>query len=224
MSNEKDSSSSLAPAPEVSKVVLSCLVAGLFIAVIAGVVYFGNDDSQVSTAAKPTTTAASQTNVLGSVTEAESTTARSIQSVSTTVATTVKKQTTMTEAPTTSAKATTTVASSTTVLPTTTVAAPASTVSLKPATDTEPSADDWSKLRDCEASGNYQISSRNGLYHGAYQFDQSTWDGTAKKAGRTDLVGILPAKADPADQDAMALELYRSRGAQPWPTCGRYLK
>ena len=36
-------------------------------------------------------------------------------------------------------------------------------------------------------------------------------------------VGVDPAAAAPADQDAMARALYSERGAQPWPYCGRYL-
>ena len=87
-----------------------------------------------------------------------------------------------------------------------------------------PSGEQWAALRKCEASGNYSISSQNGLYHGAYQFNQRTWDGVAKGANRPDLVGVNPAKVAPADQDAMAIALYRQRGAQPWPHCGKHLR
>jgi uncharacterized protein YabE (DUF348 family) len=58
------------------------------------------------------------------------------------------------------------------------------------------------KLRMCESGGNYQISTGNGFY-GAYQFLASTWNRVAPKAGRPDLVGILPNQASPADQDFM---------------------
>ncbi len=85
-----------------------------------------------------------------------------------------------------------------------------------------PSAEAWAKLRDCEASGRYDAVNPAG-YYGAYQFNQGTWDSVAKSSGRNDLVGVNPAKASPADQDAMAFALYASRGAQPWPTCGRFL-
>ena len=33
------------------------------------------------------------------------------------------------------------------------------------------------RLRACESTDNYQAISRSGLYRGAYQFDQATWDG-----------------------------------------------
>ncbi len=87
--------------------------------------------------------------------------------------------------------------------------------------DGEPTAEQWRVLRECESGGNYTIVSSNGLYHGAYQFHPDTWNGTARQAGRTDLVGVLPSQAAPADQDLMALELWRSQGWGPWPTCGK---
>lgn len=67
-----------------------------------------------------------------------------------------------------------------------------------------------------ESGGNYSVVSRSGTYRGAYQFSRSTWDSTARHAGRLDLVGVDPAAAAPADQDAMALDLYRWQGASPW--------
>lgn len=85
-----------------------------------------------------------------------------------------------------------------------------------------PSAAAWAALRKCESGGNYGITSRTGKYRGAYQFDRSTWNSVA---GRHDpsLVGVDPAQASPADQDAMAAALYSERGARPWPHCGRHL-
>ncbi len=71
-------------------------------------------------------------------------------------------------------------------------------------------------IRQRESGGNYAIVSANGLYHGAYQFLQSTWNGAAQMAGRPDLVGVPPEKAAPADQDAVALALYRASGLAPW--------
>ena len=67
-----------------------------------------------------------------------------------------------------------------------------------------------------ESGGNYSVVSANGLYYGAYQFHRSTWDNTASHAGRGDLVGVPPNMASPADQDAMALHLYRWQGPAPW--------
>lgn len=59
-------------------------------------------------------------------------------------------------------------------------------------------------LRTCETGGNYTRNSGNG-YYGAYQFLPSTWNNIALKSGRSDLVGILPSTASPADQDAMVI-------------------
>lgn len=87
----------------------------------------------------------------------------------------------------------------------------------------EPTAEQWAALRACEASGNYGAVSPGGRFRGAYQFDQATWDHVAK-SHFPHLVGADPAQASPADQDAVALALYRSRGASPWPRCGRALR
>lgn len=87
-----------------------------------------------------------------------------------------------------------------------------------------PTAAQWAALRRCESGGNYQIVSPNGLYHGAYQFYQGTWDNIAQATGRADLVGRRPSEVSPADQDAMAYALYASRGPGPWPHCGAYLR
>jgi muramidase (phage lysozyme) len=51
---------------------------------------------------------------------------------------------------------------------------------------------------------------------GAYQFVPGTWNAIAAASGRGDLVGVDPASASPADQDAMALALYGQRGSAPW--------
>ena len=56
----------------------------------------------------------------------------------------------------------------------------------------------------------------SGTYRGAYQFSRSTWDNTARHAGRSDLVGVDPAAAAPADQDFLAFHLYQWQGAAPW--------
>lgn len=59
------------------------------------------------------------------------------------------------------------------------------------------------KLRTCESGGNYQTNTGNGFY-GAYQFMAGTWDRIARRV-RPDLVGVLPHKASPADQDFMII-------------------
>jgi Transglycosylase-like domain len=85
-----------------------------------------------------------------------------------------------------------------------------------------PSAQQWAALRECEAGGDYSITNPSGKYRGAYQFDRSTWNSVAERHAPA-LVGVDPAAAAPADQDAMALALYTERGARPWPHCGRHL-
>jgi hypothetical protein len=86
-----------------------------------------------------------------------------------------------------------------------------------------PAPEKWAALRECESGGDYTITNPSGKYRGAYQFDRSTWNSVA---GRHDpsLVGVDPAAASPADQDAMAFALYLERGARPWPHCGRHLR
>lgn len=70
--------------------------------------------------------------------------------------------------------------------------------------------------RDIESNGNYQVVNSTGTYRGAYQFARSTWNSTARHAGRHDLVNVDPAAASVPDQDEMALHLYRWQGAGPW--------
>jgi hypothetical protein len=85
-----------------------------------------------------------------------------------------------------------------------------------------PSAEEWAMLRDCESGGDYSIASSSGRYRGAYQFVQSTWDSVAERNDPA-LVGVDPAAASAAEQDAMASALYREAGSGPWPVCGRHL-
>ena len=86
-----------------------------------------------------------------------------------------------------------------------------------------PSAEQWASLRECESGGDYAITNPSGRYRGAYQFDRSTWNSVAERSAPR-LVGVDPAAASPADQDAMALALYGERGPRPWPNCGRHLR
>jgi hypothetical protein len=67
-----------------------------------------------------------------------------------------------------------------------------------------------------ESGGNYQAVSPNGLYRGAFQFSQPTWNYAAQEAGRPDLVGVPPNQASKADQDTLAVALYALDGEQPW--------
>jgi hypothetical protein len=72
------------------------------------------------------------------------------------------------------------------------------------------------RAHESDSSGGYRAVSAGGVYRGAYQFTRSTWDNTARRAGRYDLVGVDPAAAAPWDQDLLALTLYHWQGAAPW--------
>jgi hypothetical protein len=72
------------------------------------------------------------------------------------------------------------------------------------------------RAHESDSAGGYRAHSPDGLYHGAYQFLQSTWNNVARMAGRPDLIGVNPANASVADQDAMALWLYNHSGKAPW--------
>jgi hypothetical protein len=67
-----------------------------------------------------------------------------------------------------------------------------------------------------ESGGNYGAVSPNGLYRGAFQFSQGTWNEAANLAGLPGLVGVLPNLASKADQDTLAVALYDADGKQPW--------
>lgn len=72
-------------------------------------------------------------------------------------------------------------------------------------------------VRNRESGGNYGVYNSGGSgAAGAYQFMPGTWNSIAASAGRGDLVGVDPAQAAPADQDAMAQALYAQQGAGPW--------
>ena len=114
---------------------------------------------------------------------------------------------------TTAAPTTTTPTTTTTAAPTTTAPAPVASAA------GEPTPSQWAALRGCEASGNYGAVSANARYRGAYQFSQATWDWIAGMTAPS-LVGVDPADASHADQDAMALALWHQRGWSSWPHCG----
>jgi len=68
-----------------------------------------------------------------------------------------------------------------------------------------------------ESRGDYTVHNSQGSgASGAYQFMPGTWSSIAASEGRSDLVGVDPADASPADQDAMAAALYNQQGARPW--------
>lgn len=82
------------------------------------------------------------------------------------------------------------------------------------------SADDLSNLRACESADNYSAVSASGVYRGAYQFDQETWDAVAGRHFPW-LVARDPATVEPWWQDAMTRALWSERGGQPWPVCSQ---
>ncbi|MCY3925220.1 MAG: transglycosylase family protein, partial [bacterium] len=83
---------------------------------------------------------------------------------------------------------------------------------------TFPSAAAWEALRQCESLGDYGFVHLSGQYFGAYQFTVSTWDRLARQR-YTELRGVLPSEAAPADQDRLAYYLWIESGAAPWPGC-----
>ena len=76
------------------------------------------------------------------------------------------------------------------------------------------------RAHESDSAGGYGAVSAGGTYRGAYQFDRSTWNSAARLAGRSDLIGVDPAAASPADQDLLALDLFHARSR----TLGRSLR
>lgn len=72
------------------------------------------------------------------------------------------------------------------------------------------------RAHESDTAGGYQAVSPDGVYRGAYQFDQTTWNSVADAVGRSDLVGVNPAGVSAADQDTLATALYELRGNAPW--------
>ena len=76
-------------------------------------------------------------------------------------------------------------------------------------------------LRHRESRGVYSAVDPSGQFMGAYQIYQGGWDSVAASIGRSDLVGVRPHTAAPADQDAVALAMLRAYGTGPWGgSCG----
>jgi hypothetical protein len=171
-----------------------------------------------TTTLSPTTTRAATTTRAPTTTVA-TTKAPTTRAPTTTVATT--KAPTTTRPPTTTVKPTTT-APAPTAPPTTAVPAPPAGPARALPAGTTPEM--WLQLRMCESGNNYHAVSSGGVYRGAYQFTQGTWNSVASSAGSlTRLVGVDPATAAAVDQDSMAYTLYELRGKSPWPSCGAQL-
>lgn len=73
----------------------------------------------------------------------------------------------------------------------------------------------WAALAQCESGGNPRAVNQAGPYYGLYQFDLGTWQSNGGTG--------LPIDASPAVQTQIAYNLYKARGASPWPECGRFL-
>jgi Transglycosylase-like domain/Putative peptidoglycan binding domain len=67
------------------------------------------------------------------------------------------------------------------------------------------------QIAECESGGNPRAVSPGGTYRGKYQFSRETWE---NMGGEGD-----PADASEAEQDRIALKLYRKHGTAPWPNC-----
>jgi peptidoglycan hydrolase CwlO-like protein len=67
-----------------------------------------------------------------------------------------------------------------------------------------------------ESGGNYGAVSPNGVYMGAFQFSQPTWNVAAQAAGLPSLVGVPPNLCTKAEQDTVAVALYALDGERPW--------
>lgn len=75
--------------------------------------------------------------------------------------------------------------------------------------------DVWSKLAQCESGGNPSVVSKNGLYHGLYQFSVGTW----KSVGGSG----LPSQASAEEQTRLAQVLQARSGWGQWPHCSSKL-
>lgn len=75
-------------------------------------------------------------------------------------------------------------------------------------------------VRNHESHGEYDVVSPSGIYHGAYQFDQTTWDNAALQAGQPNLIGWPAELVDPYHQDLVAQALYEAAGPGPWNGSG----
>jgi hypothetical protein len=70
-----------------------------------------------------------------------------------------------------------------------------------------------------ESGGNYRISSSSGRYKGAYQFNSSLANSTARKMGRPDLVNKPMNTWSRYDQDKAFWTVWNhGKGASNWPT------
>jgi peptidoglycan endopeptidase LytE len=79
-------------------------------------------------------------------------------------------------------------------------------------TSGSPASPALDSIAACESGGDYGAVDPSGTYHGAYQFDQQTWESVGGSGS--------PSSASAAEQDARAQQLLEQSGSSPWPNCG----
>jgi resuscitation-promoting factor RpfB len=85
-----------------------------------------------------------------------------------------------------------------------------------PPEPTTPSDSVWDRLAQCEANGNWQNVSSNGLYYGGLQFHLDTWN-RHKPAGYPS----NPVDASREQQINVGKSVQASQGWEAWPHCSR---
>lgn len=165
-----------------------------------------SSDTEVATPEVP------QPSLVVAVDPSEVTTTVSTEAVAEATPTTQAAATSTTKAPVT----TTTAPKVAAKAPTTTTAAPAPAPPPPGLTPTASEANFLACVRQRESHGDYTAVDPSGTFMGAYQIYQGGWDAVARSIGRTDLVGVKPNRAAPADQDTIALAMLRQYGKTPW--------
>lgn len=110
----------------------------------------------------------------------------------------------------------------TTTPPTTAARAPQATTTVPRPTTTVRARSSDAEFLKCvrwrESRDDYTASDPSGTFLGAYQIYQGGWDAVAAGMGRHDLVGVPPNRANPADQDAVAIAMLARYGRSTWST------
>lgn len=76
----------------------------------------------------------------------------------------------------------------------------------------------WDRLAECEANGNWQNVSRNGMYFGGLQFHPQTW-----RSHKPAHYPASPLDATREQQIFVAERVLASQGWAAWPACSRRL-
>ncbi len=83
---------------------------------------------------------------------------------------------------------------------------------------TTPSGSVWDRLAECEANGNWQNVSSNGLYYGGLQFHLDTWNRHKSASYPSN-----PVNATREQQILVGERVQASQGWAAWPHCSRVL-